>query len=76
MHYGQQAIQDTSRDIGQGWRRADVALGAGDTAYDPGSTKTVLAGPGTVTYHIHPSGWITAPGGARRERVEIGRAHV
>jgi hypothetical protein len=43
-----------------GWRRASVTLDEGDTAYQPGSTKLVIIGPGTVTYEQAPDGGIDA----------------
>lgn len=57
MHYTATKIIEASSDIGEGWRKTQIVLMPEDTAYAPGSTKRVFAGPGSVTYHIHASGW-------------------
>lgn len=56
-HYDFDSILATAHDIGEGWRKNEIKLVEGDTAYNPGSTKWNFAGPGVVTYFIHPSGW-------------------
>lgn len=39
-------------------RRYRLALGAGDTAWNPASTKEVISGPATVTYTEYADGGI------------------
>lgn len=64
MHHTMQNIMDASTDIGDGWRRTALRLAPGDTAPDATSTKWQFAGPGSVEYLIHPTGWIVRPGGS------------
>lgn len=61
MHYTQQDIQDRATDAGNGWTKAVIELGKDDTAHSAVSTKWDFAGPGTVAYMIHPSGWDVRP---------------
>lgn len=51
-----------------GWRRLQLTLAEGDTADSGTSTKWAYAGPGTVEYLIHPSGWIVRPDDAVHRR--------
>ena len=39
MHYDHQAIMDAGEDIGEGWKKAVITLGAEDSAYSAVSTK-------------------------------------
>lgn len=56
-HHSSTDITAAAEDIGEGWSRATVILRKGDTCHNPGSTKWVFAGPGTVTFAIHATGW-------------------
>lgn len=62
MHYDQSAIQDRAEDIGEGWSRTILTLGADDTAHSAVSGKWDYRGPGQIKYLIHPSGWTVEPG--------------
>ena len=57
MHYDANTILETAEDIGHGFRINNVTLTDEDTAYAPGTTKHVYAGPGEIHYTIHASGW-------------------
>ena len=48
--------------IGDGWQRAELRLGRGDSAWNPASTKPERAiwGPVVVTYDRAPDGGVTA----------------
>ena len=47
-------------DIGEGWKRAEVVLKQGMSAWNPASTKHLVPGPGVMLYHKSPSGAVTA----------------
>ena len=53
--------------LGQGWRKAIIELGSGDTIWHPASTKKVITGRGQYVFMIHPSSvdLIKAPPGHR-----------
>ena len=53
--YSQADVLRIAQDIGEGWRKANIYLDGGETAWYPASTKKVYAGPGWLTYMIHPS---------------------
>lgn len=55
-HYTHDDIVGAAQPVGDGWVRTTVTLWDGDTAYLPGTTKYVVAGPGQVIYLVHPSG--------------------
>jgi hypothetical protein len=55
-HFSEEDIKARATPIGDGWSKLTLALEDGDTAYCGASTKWKWAGPGTVTYMIHPSG--------------------
>lgn len=61
MTYDDDKIFALAQDMGEGWRTASVLLAIGETAWCPASTKKVYAGPGWVTYMIHPSGIQSQP---------------
>lgn len=61
MHYDLGLIMAEAEDLGEGHRKAVVNLKKGDTAASALSEKWVFAGPGTVTYWMHPSGWDIEP---------------
>lgn len=56
-HYAYDRILAVGKDIGEGYKRARISLGEGDTAYYPGSSKHVFVGPGAIAYTIHAMGW-------------------
>lgn len=62
MHYGHADILAAGEDIGEGWTKAVITLEPGDTAHSGLSSKWDFAGPGEVTYLMHPSGWHVTPG--------------
>lgn len=62
MHYSHADILELAQCIGEGWKRTTLTLEEGDTAHSGLSTKWDFAGPGEVTYLIHPSGWHITPG--------------
>ncbi|QHB36985.1 hypothetical protein SEA_ROARY_94 [Mycobacterium phage Roary] len=61
MHYSHGDILEAGEDLGEGWRKAVIVLEAGDTAHSALSGKWDFAGPGTVEYLMHPSGWTVSP---------------
>ena len=58
VHITAADLEGRWRDIGSGWSLADVLLHAGDTAWDPGSTKRVIHGPGAFRYRRAPDGGV------------------
>lgn len=61
MYIDANMILEQAEDIGDGWKKFVAKLEKGDTAESGVSTKWVFAGPGQVTYLIHPSGWTIQP---------------
>jgi hypothetical protein len=59
MHYAYEELEWIDLG-GTGWRRASVTLDEGDSAWQPGSTKRVIYGPGVVMYQQAPDGGIDA----------------
>lgn len=57
MHYTHDDIMAAGEDLGERWSKAIITLNADDTAHSALSTKWDFAGPGTVEYLMHPSGW-------------------
>ena len=47
--------------VGGGWVQHTCVLGPADTAYLPGTTKRMYRGPGTITYHVHPTQVVATP---------------
>lgn len=62
MHYRRADILAAGADLGDGWSKAVITLGKGDTAHSALSSKWDFAGPGTVEYVMHPSSWAVVPG--------------
>lgn len=61
MHYSSNDILERAQTRDDGYREATLELAQGDTCDAPGTTKWNLAGPGTVHFLIHPTGWHATP---------------
>lgn len=69
MHYTRKDIMAAGIDIGDGWTRAEIVLENGDTADSALSSKWQFAGPGTVEYLMHRSGWHITPTDVRKQYI-------
>jgi hypothetical protein len=55
MHFDLEQLRATA--VGDdAYSVAELALAAGDTAWNPGSTKHAVVGPATLVYEFFPSG--------------------
>lgn len=61
-HYSSNDILELARLREDGYREVTLELAQDDTCDAPGSTKWNLAGPGSVHFLIHPTGWQATPG--------------